>query len=284
MTMSTPWRGAPLIGALTAVWLLGGCSVLQSLEPVMEAPVVYQGDAAVKVEFIHPDLVGLRCAERGVTFFGLPGLNSMACADPALVSVANPCFVVNGGWYAKALCHELGHVNGWGADHKDGTYFAQRDPKILPARLSPEALAEARREAQTQDVAARSGLTVAAAADVPPLLASAFPDVAPAEPPATQLAAPSAPAMAALAPEPESHPPVALRAPTPPVVAAVTPPRPPKLERPFADQSRRSTVVAAAPKTAPNIPATDPRVAAFERWRALVAPFGATLGRLLAPQ
>lgn len=72
-------------------------------------PEKYQGDARLRVHFTDhaTPLCGIVKAERG----------SIACAgvgsDWAIMP--NPCT-----WrdpYAKMMCHELGHANGWSADH-----------------------------------------------------------------------------------------------------------------------------------------------------------------------
>jgi hypothetical protein len=135
---------------------------VQAIEPVISPPGVYQRDNTVQVEFVHPALVGVRCAERGVRFMGMPGLNSGACADEHLITMPNPCYTITAGWYADTLCHELAHTNGWAHDHSGGLLFARHEP-MRRASESPEASALAAHEAHHD-----SGQTV-------PLLASATP-------------------------------------------------------------------------------------------------------------
>ncbi len=103
-------HAAMMVAAIVA---LPGCISVQALEPVISPPGVYQRDNRVMVEFVHPTMVGIRCAERGVRFMGMPGINSGACADAELITMANPCLTPTAGWYADTLCHELAHVNGW---------------------------------------------------------------------------------------------------------------------------------------------------------------------------
>lgn len=136
--------GSRLIAFASALWV-GGCVSVQALEPVIIPPAQYRMDNAVPVEFVSPGLVGIRCAQRGVKFLGMPGLNSGACGDGKLITMPNPCLTVTAGWYAATLCHELAHVNGWSADHRGGSYF-KRDPDLPPllqASASPEAIAAA---------------------------------------------------------------------------------------------------------------------------------------------
>jgi len=72
-------------------------------------PVRYRGDAEVKVRFTRhaTPYCGIIKAPAG----------SIACAPVGgdLIIAPNPC-----AWrdpYAKLMCHEIGHANGWGAEH-----------------------------------------------------------------------------------------------------------------------------------------------------------------------
>ncbi len=148
-----------------AALFLPGCMSFAPLEPVISPPGIYQRDNRVMVEFVHPTMVGVRCAERGVRFLGMPGVNSGACADTQLITMANPCLTITAGWYAEVLCHELAHVNGWPHDHRGGLLFARHQP-IRPASESPEALAFAAAQAgQTPEALAVSSQAVARAPD-----------------------------------------------------------------------------------------------------------------------
>lgn len=93
--------------ALGATSLLGGCVTFQPMEIVLSPPSNYQLDVATKVEFAHPTMVGMRCAERGAKFLGLPGINSGACSDENLMTMPDPCQTFTGGPYAGYLCREL---------------------------------------------------------------------------------------------------------------------------------------------------------------------------------
>jgi hypothetical protein len=81
-----------------------GCVSFQAIEPVIAPPPEFQADAIVAVEFLPAIQVGLRCAERGATFLGLPGINSGACADLFLITMLDPCTTVTAGAYAQSLC------------------------------------------------------------------------------------------------------------------------------------------------------------------------------------
>jgi hypothetical protein len=81
-----------------------GCVSIQAIEPVIAPPSQFQTDTAVAVEFLPAIQVGLRCAERGAKFLGLPGLNSGACADLFLITMLDPCATLTAGAYAQSLC------------------------------------------------------------------------------------------------------------------------------------------------------------------------------------
>ncbi|MEM9422698.1 MAG: hypothetical protein AAF986_09370 [Pseudomonadota bacterium] len=129
------------IGQLFVIGLccvgMTGCANLAAVEPIMYPPKELRTDTVGTVEFVHPAKVNLRCAERGATFLGLPSFNSGACADTEVMTIPNPCYVINGGWYARLLCHEMAHLNGWPSNHEGGNYLPSKP--IQPASQSPEA-------------------------------------------------------------------------------------------------------------------------------------------------
>lgn len=118
-----------------------GCANMAAIEPIKAPPKEMRFDTSVEVEFVHPAKVGVRCANRGASYFGLPSINAGACSDTVLMTVPNPCYVIGGGWYASLLCHELGHANGWQVNHEGGSYLPSAP--IQPASESPEAKAAA---------------------------------------------------------------------------------------------------------------------------------------------
>jgi hypothetical protein len=89
-----------------SVLALDGCISVQALEPVTEPPVQFRSDATTKVEFLHPTQVGLRCAQRGATFLGLPAITAGACADDQLITMIDPCQTFTAGPYARLLCDD----------------------------------------------------------------------------------------------------------------------------------------------------------------------------------
>ena len=103
--------GTKKLTAVTLTALLTGCISVQAIEPVIEPPQQFRFDTATSIEFVHPSLVGLRCAERGATFFGLPALNSGACADMQLITMIDPCQTFTAGAFARILCIDYLEVN-----------------------------------------------------------------------------------------------------------------------------------------------------------------------------
>jgi hypothetical protein len=115
--------------------LLSGCVSIQAIEPVIKPPAAFREDITVAVEFLPPALVGLRCARRGATFLGLPGINSNACADAELISITDPCLTVTAGAYALAMCEGRRLAQSQGGDLMDEPSLA---PPLSPAPLQTE--------------------------------------------------------------------------------------------------------------------------------------------------
>ncbi len=128
-----------------------GCMSLAAIEPVRAPPAGYQADVTVQVEFLHPARVGARCAERGVSLFGMPMPNAMACANTKLMTLPNPCDTVTGGWYAEALCREIGHSRGWEAE------APAEAPQLMAASWVPD---EAVRRPQGPEGDLRRGVAI----------------------------------------------------------------------------------------------------------------------------
>lgn len=158
-----------MMSSLCTSSLLAGCMTVAPLEPVKNAPLEYRGDNTVAVEFVSPMLVGARCAQRGAHIFGVPQINSMGCGDDRMITMPNPCQTLTSGWYARLLCHELAHANGWSRTHEGGSFlpdeWAGVDPQAValsettinhfrrggalkPASQSPQALALAAQRAR----------------------------------------------------------------------------------------------------------------------------------------
>lgn len=79
------------------------------------APHAYRADATVTVVFT-------RNVQRECEAIGLRGDHNMtkACSytvgGKTTIIMPNPC--PERGDYAKLMCHEIGHANGWPADHR----------------------------------------------------------------------------------------------------------------------------------------------------------------------
>lgn len=83
-------------------------------------PRAYQGDAvATKVTFTKDP--SSYCVSEGLD--PSAAYNTQACAiisqSRKELVVPNPC--LSSGNYAKILCHEIGHINGWPANHSRST-------------------------------------------------------------------------------------------------------------------------------------------------------------------
>ena len=100
------------------------CATMQSIDPVQTPPARFQRNTTATVEFLSAEAIIPRCIERGANML------ANACADTRLITITNPCAYQHES-YAKRLCHEMGHINGWNAAHRN----------IPPASESPQALA-----------------------------------------------------------------------------------------------------------------------------------------------
>lgn len=121
---------------------LSGCMTIAPLEPVKEPPVQYKKDVIVPVELVHPAKVGFRCAERGAKFLMLPGINSQACSNTALLTMPNPCHVFTGGAYSELFCSQLAKANGWkedGTSHFDAPMLNYASESQSAGNSEPEA-------------------------------------------------------------------------------------------------------------------------------------------------
>jgi hypothetical protein len=94
---------------------------------------VGMGGRQVTIAFVHPDLAPGHCPVAGE---GNAAQGVVVCVMPDRVVAVNPCLYPDKGRYVELACHELGHVNGWGAGHPGGSFVAQ--PSFVKARLEPE--------------------------------------------------------------------------------------------------------------------------------------------------
>ena len=83
---------------------LAGCVSVAPLEPIKNPPTNFRADNAVDVEFLSPAVVGVRCAERGTAFYGMPVFHAMACGNGKLITMPDPCATFTGGAYAALAC------------------------------------------------------------------------------------------------------------------------------------------------------------------------------------
>ena len=125
-----PERREPEGLLLQAAWAPDGAAG-EGLRP----QGAFRAGTAIRVEFTDPARVGLRCAHRGALDAGRPTLSSVACSNASGITVVNPCSVVDGGWYADLLCHEMGHVNGWPANHPGGSFL--KDGRVPGSHTLP---------------------------------------------------------------------------------------------------------------------------------------------------
>ncbi len=98
---------------------LAGCVSVAPLEPIKNPPTYFRSDNTVEVEFLSPAVVGVRCAERGTAFYGMPVFHAMACGNGKLVTMPEACSTFTGGAYAALVCE------------------ARRDVKALRESISP---------------------------------------------------------------------------------------------------------------------------------------------------
>lgn len=104
-----------LFFAVTMLMLAGLLLFLssQANQPAFpQPPEALQNDATVLVQFVAPERLAAVCKSHGAKVV------AAACTvDRKLVILPNPCKRFKDTSYAQLTCHELGHVNGWPANH-----------------------------------------------------------------------------------------------------------------------------------------------------------------------
>lgn len=80
-------------------------------------PERFQSDAAFTVEVRDQKGINRVCHP----LFGVPpaGMKTDACSTEGRVIMPNPCDFAETERYARMLCHEMAHVNGWPPTHGD---------------------------------------------------------------------------------------------------------------------------------------------------------------------
>ena len=102
-----------MIAALATVialclFALSACATVASVTPVQRPPARYTGNATIVIETVSPEAVAGRCIERGLL------IPAIACGNPDLVTLANPCSKANPNQTDRLLCHEFARAQGWG--------------------------------------------------------------------------------------------------------------------------------------------------------------------------
>ena len=114
-------RAALLIVIVTLIVnSLTGCAAYQSLNRVQTPPREFQGPATAQVEFVPAEAVLFKCLDAGL---------AVACTHGDRIIITNPCDYPDQA-YARLLCHETSHVNGWDSQH------STPPPPLPPQRIA----------------------------------------------------------------------------------------------------------------------------------------------------
>ena len=88
-------------------------------------PVRFQGPAMAVTVFLPPYRVREECQKR-IKETPPEGIEIKACRIPpdepggiSLLVLPDPCLLAPQEYYAKVLCHEIAHINGWPNTHGD---------------------------------------------------------------------------------------------------------------------------------------------------------------------
>lgn len=84
-----------------------------------QPPAKYQGDNLVVVRFLDPDKVPAACTSGVIDMNGgvVTACVLRAGTVAQVMIVPNPCTWPNVSDIKQIMCHELGHANGWPANH-----------------------------------------------------------------------------------------------------------------------------------------------------------------------
>lgn len=75
-------------------------------------PERFKGEVIIPVGFLYLDSLGEVCGKAA-----LP-LVRLGCATDKAIAIIHPCApAFKGEFFARLMCHEAGHVNGWPATH-----------------------------------------------------------------------------------------------------------------------------------------------------------------------
>jgi hypothetical protein len=103
---------AAVIAAVSALAVAAGPSLFSAARP----PARFTADATFVVEVRGQAQIDQRC--QGL--FGVPpaGMKTDACSIEGRAIMPNPCAYPDES-YARMLCHEMAHVNGWSSQHEN---------------------------------------------------------------------------------------------------------------------------------------------------------------------
>jgi len=118
MTPRTLLTIAMVFFALAALVVVFWISTARAGTIDINPPTEFQGNATVTVRFVTAE----RLQEICTALLGDPNGRWAGCVDNfGAIIIENPCALEY--WrspYRQAICHELGHINGWPADHRSG--------------------------------------------------------------------------------------------------------------------------------------------------------------------
>ena len=104
---------------LLALALLAAAGLPPKTTPFSDdrPPARFQGAVTVQLEVSDQARIDKICHP----LFGTPpaGMKTDACQTGDRVIMPNPCSFPQTETYARMLCHELGHANGWPSTHGD---------------------------------------------------------------------------------------------------------------------------------------------------------------------
>ncbi len=100
-------------------------------------PLKPRAGASIPVEFVHPSAVLQRCSTRGLEVSVSDDSGLASCGDAEMMTVPNPCMILEAGWYPRTLCHEMAHANGWSMDHPGGSFLSDARAGVDPDDVPP---------------------------------------------------------------------------------------------------------------------------------------------------
>lgn len=110
--------------AIIVLWC-GGCARTEYYAPIPKSlPSLYSNELPPErfqhnatVVLMTTDQVGIDQACLAQFGPAPPGMKTDACESGGRIVAPNPCSYPETDLYARILCHEIGHANGWPAAH-----------------------------------------------------------------------------------------------------------------------------------------------------------------------